>query len=67
MCFFQVQRRGPQFAPLRLTRTLVDAVPMLDEARTCKTPYELDKLRRANAVAAFGLQALHDLYEAGRY
>lgn len=45
---------------------LVDAVPMLDEARTCKTPYELYKLRRANAVAAFGLQAFHDLYEAGR-
>jgi Xaa-Pro dipeptidase len=45
---------------------LVDAVPMLEEARTCKTPYELDKLRRANAVAAFGLQAFHDLYEAGR-
>ena len=45
---------------------LVDAVPMLDEARTCKTPYEIEKLRRANAVAAFGLQAFHDLYEAGR-
>ncbi len=45
---------------------LVDAVPMLDEARTCKTPYELDKIRRANAVAAFGLGAFHELYEAGR-
>lgn len=46
--------------------TLVDAIPLIDEARTCKTPYEIDKLRRANAVAAFGLQAFHDLYEAGR-
>jgi Xaa-Pro aminopeptidase len=46
--------------------TLVDAIPLLDEARTCKTPYEIDKLRRANAVAAFGLQAFRDLYEAGR-
>ena len=45
---------------------LVDAVSILDEARTCKTPYELDKLRRANAVAAFGLQAFRELYEAGR-
>jgi Xaa-Pro dipeptidase len=46
--------------------TLVDAIPVLDEARTCKTPYEIDQLRRANAVAAFGLEAFHELYEAGR-
>jgi Xaa-Pro dipeptidase len=46
--------------------TLIDAIPLLDAARSCKTPYELDKLRRANAVAALGLQAFHDWYEAGR-
>lgn len=45
---------------------LVDAFPILDEARTCKTPYELAKIRRANAVAAFGLEAFRELYEVGR-
>lgn len=44
---------------------LVDAIPLLDEVRTCKTPYEIDKLRRANAVAAFGLDAFRELYETG--
>lgn len=46
--------------------TLVDATPVLDEARTCKTPYELTKIRRANAIAAFGLEAFRASYEVGR-
>ncbi len=45
---------------------VVDAGPMLEEARARKTPYEIDKLRRANAVAAFGLNAFRQLYEVGR-
>ena len=46
--------------------TLIDATPVLDEARTCKTPYELARIRRANAIAAFGLEAFRAAYEAGR-
>ena len=46
--------------------TLVDAGPALIVARARKTPIEIAKLRRANSVAAFGLDAFSTLYEPGR-
>lgn len=46
--------------------TLVDATSALHVARARKTPIEIARLRRANAVAAFGLEAFALLYEAGR-
>jgi Xaa-Pro dipeptidase len=46
--------------------TLVDAAPALHQARARKTPREIDMLRLANAIAAFGLEIFRELYEPGR-
>ena len=45
---------------------LIDATDALEYARAVKTPRELAALRRANTVAAFGLEAFRELYESGR-
>jgi Xaa-Pro dipeptidase len=44
----------------------VDATHALELARAVKTPQEIEKLRRANEVAVFGLEAFRRLYEPGR-
>jgi Xaa-Pro dipeptidase len=46
--------------------TLVDAAPMLNDARARKTPREIAKLRLANRVAGFGLEAFTEHFEPGR-
>lgn len=46
--------------------TLIDATDALEFARFVKTPREIAALRRANRVAAFGLEAFRELYEPGR-
>jgi Xaa-Pro dipeptidase len=46
--------------------TVVDATPILDQARRRKTPHEIDQLRRANTIAAFGLEAFRHYCEPGR-
>ncbi len=45
---------------------LVDATPALYRARARKTKTEIAKLRRANDVAALGLEAFRAYYEPGR-
>jgi len=45
---------------------LVDATTALYDARACKTPTEIDYLRRANQVAALGLAAFRATFEPGR-
>jgi Xaa-Pro aminopeptidase len=45
---------------------LVDGTVALEFARAVKTPREIEALRRANRVAAFGLEAFRALYEPGR-
>ena len=39
---------------------LLDTTELLYSMRTCKTDYELEKLRIANEVAAFGLKAFYE-------
>jgi Xaa-Pro aminopeptidase len=46
--------------------SIVDATPALNGARAVKTPAEIEKLRRSNVVASFGLQEFRDSYEPGR-
>jgi Xaa-Pro dipeptidase len=46
--------------------TLVDATGALHAARARKTAREIEMLRRANEIAAFGLEAFRALYEPGR-
>lgn len=46
--------------------TLLDATPALDTARRRKTEREIAALRRANAIAGFGLEAFRRWYEPGR-
>jgi Xaa-Pro dipeptidase len=46
--------------------TLADAAGALDFARAVKTPQEIERLRLASEVAAFGLAAFQELYEPGR-
>lgn len=45
---------------------IADATPMLNDARAVKTPKEIEKLRRANAVACFGLLEFRETFEPGR-
>ena len=44
---------------------LVDASELLNEQRACKTPMEQAKLRRANAIATFGLKAFAETADVG--
>jgi Xaa-Pro dipeptidase len=46
--------------------TIVDGSDALDHARAIKTSREIEKLRRANEVAAFGLEAFRSHYVPGR-
>jgi Xaa-Pro aminopeptidase len=46
--------------------TLVDAGPALNASRAIKTLAEVEKLRRANTVAIFGLEAFSRLFEPGK-
>jgi Xaa-Pro dipeptidase len=67
---------GEVFVPAAATRaavegalpgaTFADATPALEESRRCKTPYEIERLRHANEIAGFGLQAFRETYEQGR-
>lgn len=45
---------------------LQDASPLLDALRAVKTPYELERIRRANEIAAFGLEAFAAAVAPGR-
>ena len=45
---------------------LIDATPALHRARARKTPAELEKLRLANEIATFGLEAFRTHYQPGR-
>jgi Xaa-Pro aminopeptidase len=44
---------------------LVDAAAFLQSVRSCKTPYELGKLRRANAIAEMGMREFLARLEPG--
>ncbi len=46
--------------------THVDATAILHTARARKTPIEIEKLRRANAIATFGLTAFAHYFQPGR-
>ncbi|GAC1515180.1 MAG: Xaa-Pro peptidase family protein [Chloroflexota bacterium] len=46
--------------------TLIDATIALDSARLRKTPIEVERLRRANEIACFGLRAFRETYEPGQ-
>lgn len=43
-----------------------DATDLLEEQRAQKTPYEIERLRLANEVAALGLQTFHEVATPGR-
>ena len=45
--------------------SLVDATGFLAAQRSCKTPYEIEKLRIVNEIGAFGLQAFFELVAPG--
>lgn len=47
------------------TARLVNAVPVMAEARACKSPAELDLLRRVNRIAQLGLDALQQAVRPG--
>jgi Xaa-Pro aminopeptidase len=67
---------GEVFVPAAATRaavegalpaaTFVDAAPALEQSRRRKTAYEIKRLRDANEIAGFGLQAFCETYEPGR-
>jgi Xaa-Pro dipeptidase len=44
---------------------LVDAIPLLEESRSIKSPIEIELLRRANKIANFGLETLRCVIQPG--
>jgi len=46
--------------------SLVDATDLLNLQRSCKTPYEIEKLRKANEIAAFGMKTFCEKVDMGK-